>query len=113
MNGGISVSYSPTGGNTISQWLPWLCCIQRLPWLYTTAPMAVWGLSMSHPPPDLPTNRAFVVQFRYQSPEAPCAWEGRVEHLASGHVGRFHSAEELLAFLARELTVVQQESGSQ
>jgi len=40
-------------------------------------------------------------------------WEGRVEHLASGHVGRFHSAEELLAFLARELTAVQQESGAQ
>jgi hypothetical protein len=39
-------------------------------------------------------------------------WEGRVEHLASGHVGRFHSAEELLAFLARVLTAVQQESGS-
>ena len=68
---------------------------------------------MSQPPPDLPTNCAFVVQFRYQPPEAPCVWEGRVEHLASGHVGRFHSAEELLAFLARELTAVQQESGSQ
>jgi hypothetical protein len=68
---------------------------------------------MSQPPPDLPTNRAFVVQFRYQSPEASLFWEGRVEHLASGHVGRFHSAEELLAFLARVLTAVQQESGSQ
>jgi hypothetical protein len=39
-------------------------------------------------------------------------WDGRVEHLASGHVGRFHSAEELLEFLARELTEVQQASGS-
>jgi hypothetical protein len=39
-------------------------------------------------------------------------WDGRVEHLASGHVGRFHSAAELLEFLARELTAVQQASGS-
>jgi hypothetical protein len=68
---------------------------------------------MSQPPPDLPTNRAFVVQFRYQPPGAPCVWEGRVEHLVSGHVGRFHSAAELLEFLARELTAVQQEPGSQ
>jgi hypothetical protein len=41
------------------------------------------------------------------------SWEGRAEHLASGHVARFHSAEELLAVLARELTAVQQESGAQ
>ena len=68
---------------------------------------------MSQPPPALPTNHAFVVQFRYQPPEAPLSWEGRVEHLVSGHVARFHSAEELLEFLARELTEVQQESGSQ
>ena len=68
---------------------------------------------MSQPPPALPTNHAFVVQFRYQPPEALLVWEGRVEHLVSGHVGRFHSVEELLAFLARELTAVQQESGSQ
>ena len=68
---------------------------------------------MSQPPPALPTNHAFVVQFRYQPPEAPLVWEGRVEHLVSGHVGRFHSVEELLAFLTRELTAVQQESGSQ
>jgi hypothetical protein len=40
-------------------------------------------------------------------------WEGRVEHLVSGHVARFHSVEELLMFLAHELTAVQQESGSQ
>jgi hypothetical protein len=68
---------------------------------------------MSQPPPALPSNHAFVVQFHFQPPEAPLSWEGRVEHLASGHVARFHSAEELLAFLARELTAMQQESGSQ
>ena len=68
---------------------------------------------MCQPPTTLPSNRAFVVQFRSQPPETLLCWEGRVEHLASGHVGRFHSAEELLAFLARELTAVQQESGAQ
>jgi hypothetical protein len=68
---------------------------------------------MAQPPAALPSNRAFVVQFRFQPPEAPLSWEGRVEHLVSGHVARFHSAEELLTFFARELTAVQQESGSQ
>ena len=58
---------------------------------------------MPQPPPALPTNRAFVVQFRAPSPEAPLAWEGRVEHLTSGQVARFHSPEELLAFLCRIL----------
>jgi len=67
---------------------------------------------MAQPPAALPSNRAFVVQFRFHPPEAPLSWEGRVEHLVSGHVARFHSAEELLAFLARELTAVQQESDS-
>jgi hypothetical protein len=75
--------------------------------------MAVWSSSMSEPPHALPTNHAFVVQFRFQPSEAPLSWEGRVEHLVSGHMARFHSVEELLAFLARVLTEVQQEPGSQ
>jgi hypothetical protein len=54
----------------------------------------------------LPTNRAFVVQFRAQPAEAPLAWEGRVEHIVSGQVARFHSAEELLAVFTRLLTEV-------
>jgi hypothetical protein len=63
---------------------------------------------MPHPQPSLPTNRAFVVQFRVQPTDAPLSWEGRVEHLISGQVLRFHSSEELLAFLARVLTEVQE-----
>ena len=59
------------------------------------------------PQASLPTNCAFVVQFRAQPPEAPLAWDGRVEHVVSGQVARFHSPEELLAFLARVLTDVQ------
>lgn len=34
--------------------------------------------------PTLPTNHAFLVQLRAQSPENPMAWEGRVEHVVSG-----------------------------
>ena len=44
--------------------------------------------------PSLSTNRAFVVQFRAQAAEAPLSWEGRIEHLVSGQVGRFHSPED-------------------
>jgi hypothetical protein len=36
------------------------------------------------------------------------SWEGRVEHLTSGQVLRFHAPEELLEFLARVLTEVQE-----
>jgi hypothetical protein len=61
---------------------------------------------MSEQHPSLPTNRSFVVQFRAQPTGAALSWEGRVEHLSSGQVLRFHSPEELLAFLARVLTEV-------
>jgi hypothetical protein len=63
---------------------------------------------MPQPPPSLPSNRAFVVQFRAQPADAPLSWEGRVEHLTSGQVLRFHTLEELLTFLARVLTEVQE-----
>ena len=63
---------------------------------------------MPHPQPSLPTNRAFVVQFRATPTDAALSWEGRVEHLNSGQVMRFHSSEELLAFLARVLTEMQE-----
>lgn len=61
----------------------------------------------------LPTNRAFVVQFRAQPTDLALSWEGRVEHLSSGQVLRFHSSEELLAFLARVLTEVLEPLGAQ
>ena len=61
---------------------------------------------MTQPHATLPTNRAFVVQFRAQPTDIPLSWEGRVEHLTSGQVLRFHSPEELLAFLTRVLTEV-------
>jgi hypothetical protein len=58
--------------------------------------------------PSLPSNRAFIVQFRAPSAEAPLSWEGRIEHLVSGEVGRFHSPEELLDLLTRMLATVQE-----
>ena len=63
--------------------------------------------------PALPTNRAFVVQFRAQPTSRSSSYEGRVEHLVSGQVARFHLLEELLAFMVRVLTEVQEQSGSQ
>ena len=56
--------------------------------------------------PSLPTDRAFVVQFRAKTTDAPLSWEGRVEHLVSGQVARFSSPEELLAFLSNVLSDV-------
>ena len=60
--------------------------------------------------PSLPTNRAFVVQFRAPPTGAPSSYVGRVEHLVSGQVARFHSLEELLTFMIRVLTEVQEQS---
>jgi hypothetical protein len=68
------------------------------------------GSAMSHSQPSLPTNRAFVVQFRVPLTGASPGYEGRVEHLASGQVARFHSLEELLTFMIRVLTDVQEQS---
>ena len=60
--------------------------------------------------PSLPSNRVFVVQFRLQPPGAPPGYDGRVEHLVSGQVARFHSLEELLAFMTRVLAEVEQQT---
>jgi hypothetical protein len=57
--------------------------------------------------PWLPTNLVFVVQFRAQPTGASPSYEGRVEHVVSGQVIRFHSLEELLAFMVSVLTDVQ------
>jgi hypothetical protein len=56
--------------------------------------------------PALPANRAFVVQFRLPPPDGAPTYDGRVEHLVSGQETRFHSLEELLAFMIRVLTDV-------
>jgi hypothetical protein len=65
---------------------------------------------MAQSQPSLPTNRAFVVQFRAQPTGAPSSYLGRVEHLVSGRVARFHTLEELLTFMTRVLDDVQAQS---
>ena len=60
--------------------------------------------------PSLPTNRVFVGQFRIQPPGAPAGYDGRVEHLVSGQVARFHALEELLAFMIQVLAEVRQQA---
>jgi hypothetical protein len=67
---------------------------------------------MSQSQPSLPTNRAFVVQFRLQATEVSPAYAGRVEHVVSGEGTRFHSLDELLAFMIRVLRQVQHASDS-
>jgi hypothetical protein len=60
--------------------------------------------------PSLPTDRVFVVQFRAQPSAAASAYDGRVEHLVSGQVARFHSLEELVGFMVSVLADVQAQS---
>jgi hypothetical protein len=49
----------------------------------------------------LPPERAFVVQLRPLSDPRGEVLVGRVEHITSGESGRFTSAAELTAFIAR------------
>ena len=62
--------------------------------------------------PTLPSNQAFVVQFRTRPRGAP-SWSGRVEHVASYQVARFDSLDELLAFMRRVLTEVEDQPGAE
>jgi len=49
---------------------------------------------------------AFVIQFRPETDFQVGRFEGRVEHIPSSRGARFHSLEELLAFIANILTEV-------
>jgi hypothetical protein len=53
-----------------------------------------------------------VVQFRPHPAGASPSFEGRVEHLASYQVARFHSWEELLAFMVGVLADIEAQSDS-
>jgi hypothetical protein len=59
--------------------------------------------------PTLPTDHAFLVQLRAQSPGSAMAWEGRVEHVVSGQVTHFHALEELLTFMQKVLAGVRRQ----
>lgn len=67
--------------------------------------METGGPAPTHAP-TLPSNRAFVVQFRVGTADGSDDRSGRVEHLTSGQAARFASLEELLAFMARVLDTV-------
>ena len=49
---------------------------------------------------------AFVIQFRPETDIEAGRFEGRVEHVASYKAMRFHSLDELLAFIASVLAEV-------
>jgi hypothetical protein len=65
---------------------------------------------MASSPPSLPSHRVLVLQFRSSPTGAPSPYDGRVEHLVSGQVARFHSLEELLAFMTRVLADVEHQA---
>jgi hypothetical protein len=58
----------------------------------------------------LPSDRAFVLQFKPAADDGGCSYAGRVEHIASGRVERFYSSEELSAKL--KVILNQQNPGS-
>jgi len=61
---------------------------------------------MNNTEPTLPSNRAFVVQFRVTAEQTSDNCTGRVEHLVSGQVTRFDSWEHLQQFITEMLTQV-------
>jgi hypothetical protein len=65
-------------------------------------------ISMSSPSPLFPANRAFVVQFQEPAEDTTLLEHGRVEHLVSGQATRFASLDELLRFISRILTEIQE-----
>ncbi len=59
---------------------------------------------MTQHAPSLPTNRAFVVQFRAEADVDREQIAGRVEHVVSGQATHFSSWQELHTFIAQLLS---------
>jgi hypothetical protein len=57
--------------------------------------------------PSLPSDRAFVVQLRWDAAVEQEDFRGRVEHLNSMQAAHFESVEELMAFIARVVATQQ------
>lgn len=55
---------------------------------------------------DWQSRAAFVIQFRPGTDIVAGRLEGKVEHIASYEAARFHSLDELLAFIARVLSQI-------
>jgi len=58
---------------------------------------------MARNKPSLPSNRAFVIQFRGDADIEHGECRGRVEHFVSAQAGHFDSVEELMATIVRIL----------
>jgi hypothetical protein len=52
------------------------------------------------------SRAAFVIQFRESTDVEAGRVEGKIEHIASYKAARFHSIDELLAFIARVLSEI-------
>ena len=61
---------------------------------------------MPNTEPTLPSNRAFVVQFRATTEPTASDCAGRIEHLVTGQAVRFESWEHLQHFIQEMLTQV-------
>ena len=59
----------------------------------------------------LPTNRAFVVQFKSVPADSENGLEGRIEHIATGNANYFASAEDLCSILRSSLQEQPDEKG--
>src|SRR5262249_41450247 len=88
------------------------------PWVFTVA-LSILFLSrtqgkthererrarvMTQAEPTLPSNRAFVVQFRVSQADTSIPSTGRVEHVVSGQATHFQSWEHLQRFLEKILS---------
>ena len=61
---------------------------------------------MTQSEPTLPSNRAFVVQFRAATGSASGRCSGRVEHIVSGQATHFESWEQCQHFIEQTLAQV-------
>jgi hypothetical protein len=66
-----------------------------------------WREDMPKNKPSLPSERAFVVQLRWDAAVEHGDFRGRVEHLNSMQATHFESVEELMAFIARVVAAQQ------
>jgi len=78
----------------------------KKPAMRATTPTLPTAPLPSFPAIDAPLSpqRAFLVQFRMGAGQDSVHFVGRVEHVVSGDTARFHTAEELLAFIKQILT---------
>jgi hypothetical protein len=65
------------------------------------------GPTLDPTEPPFPAERAFVVQLRGAAGLSGDLFVGRVEHIASGAVRRFGSADGLIAFIQETLALPQ------